>query len=303
MVARLFNGEHFIHRPDPEHPEANSTGEGCHIDQVFGQAWAHQVGLGRILPENETRAALRALYRYNFAPDVGPYRKYMESRISGGRWYAVAGEAGLVMCTWPKGGAERAIGKGGDAWAVGYFNECMSGFEHQVAAHMLWEGLVEEGLALERAIHDRYRPAKRNPYNEVECGDHYARAMASYGVYLAACGFELHGPKGHLGFAPRLSPEKFRAAFTAPEGWGSYAQEIGADKALHARVELRHGRLRLSTLRVGHAGLATPTRVEAKLGERALACTLEHEPASVLVRFSENVVLGARETLSVDCRP
>ena len=49
--------------------------------------------------------------------------------------------------------------------------------------------------------------------------------MASYGVFLAACGFEYHGPKGHLGFAPRLGPDDFRAAFTSAEGWGTIAQK------------------------------------------------------------------------------
>ena len=101
-------------------------------------------------------------------------------------------------------------------------------------------------LAVERAIHDRYHPAKRNPWNEVECGDHYARAMASYGVFLAACGFEVHGPKGHLAFAPRVNPGDFRAAFVAPEGWGSYAQERKPDAQRH-RLELKRGRLRLRT--------------------------------------------------------
>ena len=49
--------------------------------------------------------------------------------------------------------------------------------------------------------------------------------MASYGVFLALCGFEYHGPKGHLGFAPRLAPDDFRAAFTAAEGWGTISQK------------------------------------------------------------------------------
>ena len=60
----------------------------------------------------------------------------------------------------------------------------MTGFEYQAAAHMLWEGLALEGLAVTRAIHDRYAPARRNPYNEIECSDHYGRAMAAYGVFV-----------------------------------------------------------------------------------------------------------------------
>jgi non-lysosomal glucosylceramidase len=136
----LFNGEYFIQRSDPNFPKAINTNDGCHIDQVFGQSWAFQVGLPRVLAKAETKKALESLYRYNFAPDVGQYRS--QSKIKGGRWYALATEPGLLMCTWPKGGAEKAPGKGNEDWAVGYFNECMTGFEHQVAGHMIWEGLV-----------------------------------------------------------------------------------------------------------------------------------------------------------------
>ena len=128
-----------------------------------------------------------------------------------------------------------------------YFNECMNGFEHQVAGHMLWEGMVLEGLAVERALHDRYNAARRNPYNEVECGDHYARSMASYGVFLAACGFEYYGPHGHIGFAPRLTPENFRAPFTAAEGWGTFEQKANFS-GMHAALILKHGTLKVRTI-------------------------------------------------------
>ena len=123
----------------------------------------------------------------------------------------------------------------------------MNGFEYQAAGHMLWEGMLTESLAVTLAIHDHYHPSRRNPWNEVECGDHYARSMASYGVFLAACGFEYHGPRQHIGFAPRLTPENFKAAFTSAEGWGTFAQQLES-AALKAEVQLRWGKLKLRTL-------------------------------------------------------
>ncbi len=298
LPRRLFNGEWFVHEPDPAHPESNSTGKGCHIDQLFGQSWAHQVGLPRIVPRENSIAALRSLYRWSFAPDVGPYRRFMEGTIGGGRWYAMPGEAGLLMCTWPKGGAEAATGRGSDAWAAGYFNECMSGFEHQVASHMIREGLVVEGLAVTRAIHDRYHAARRNPWNEVECSDHYARAMASYGSFLAACGFDHHGPRGHLGFAPRLAPDRFAAAFTAAGAWGRIAQD--RDGALQTeRIVVDHGRLRLATLAFELRDGAAPSSVTVTGPTGKVACRFERRERRLDVLLAREVDLGPGEELRV----
>ncbi len=296
LVAELFDGEYFINKPDPKHLDAINSGTGCHIDQVLGQSWAWQVGLGRILPEKETVSALRALWRYNFTPDVGPYRAVHKP----GRWYALPGEGGLLMCTFPRTDwdYQRAKGKGPD-WAAGYFNECMNGFEYQVAGHMIAEGLVLEGLAVTRMIHDRYHPARRNPWNEVECGDHYARSMASYGVFLAACGYEYDGPRGRLGFAPRLTPENFQGAFTAAEGWGSFSQQV-RDGALHVRLALRYGRLRLATLALRlPTGVAGDT-VSVKVAGQQVGATLKRRERAIEIHFVPELRLEAGDQLQLN---
>jgi hypothetical protein len=218
--------------------------------------------------------------------------------IKGGRWYAMPGEAGLLITTWPKGGAELARGTGRvfDI-GVGYFNECMNGFEYQVASHMIWESdpgseLARKGLAIARTIHDRYAPVKRNPYNEIECSDHYSRSMAAYGVFLAACGYEYHGPKGHIGFAPRFSPDKFKAPFTAAEGWGTFEQ-TRTEKRLEATLRVRWGRLRLNSIALhGPAGLR-PSNVTVRQKGQLIRSTFQVEGDKCVIQLIKPLVLAA----------
>ncbi len=286
---QLFNGEYFVQTPDRAHEHSVGSFDGCEIDQVFGQSWACQVGLGRVLPQGHTRAALRSLWRYNFTPDVGPWRAANKP----GRWYAMAGEGGLIMCTWPRGDKAR-VQQGFDF----YFNECMTGFEYQVAGHMIWEGLVEEGLAVTRMIHDRYHAARRNPWNEVECGDHYARAMASYGVFLAACGYEYHGPRGYLAFAPRISPENFRAAFTVAQGWGIFEQKRlpGEQQEL---IAVKWGKLRLRSLAFALPPELKPQRIKVTAAGKEIAAAHSLDDLRLRVELPADVLLSAGETLDV----
>jgi Glycosyl-hydrolase family 116, catalytic region/beta-glucosidase 2, glycosyl-hydrolase family 116 N-term len=296
-ILETYNGEYFIQIEDPAHKGAIGVGPGCYIDQVFGQTWAHWVNLGRLFDRDKQLSALRALWKYNFVPDAGPFRQ----KFPRGRWYATAGDAGLLMATWPKGGQDPDYK---EHWQYMYFNECMSGFEWQAASHMIWEGdgepdLLEHGLAVARAIHDRYSARLRNPYNEVECSDHYARAMASYGAYLAACGFECHGPKRRIGFAPRLSPDDFRAPFTAAEGWGTFSQRRTAD-ALQAALAVHWGQLRVQTIALTPAKDHQPTKAAVTLDGRAIDAALKQADRGVEVHLAAPAVLKAGQTLSVE---
>ncbi len=201
------------------------------------------------------------------------------------------------MCTFPRADWDYDNAKGkGPNWAAGYFNECMNGFEYQAAGHMIWEGLVQEGLAVTRAVHDRYEAVRRNPWNEVECGDHYARSMASYGVFLAACGFEYHGPKGHIGFAPRLTPETFKAAFTSAEGWGTYRQ-TATNSGLDTAIELKRGTLNVQTL--SFATAKQPRNVNVTTAGKAIDSRHQFESGRLLVTLKQPVRLESGESLNV----
>ncbi|MGC4013546.1 MAG: hypothetical protein QM755_03355 [Luteolibacter sp.] len=126
----------------------------------------------------------------------------------------------------------------------------MTGFEYEAAAHMVAErdtDLVLNGLSIARSVHDRYSARRgRNPYNEIECSDHYARAGASYAVFLALCGFQFDQSKGLLAFDPVIGKDHFKAPFTTSAAWGTYEQRAGK-----ATLRLTHGTLSLQELRLG----------------------------------------------------
>ena len=178
--------------------------DGCGIDQVLAQWHANLVGLGRVFDAQQTRTALRSIYRNNFKQDL---RKHANPC----RIYALNDEQGAVICSFPKGAP---------AIPVPYAEEAMNGFEYQVACHLIQEGLVEEGLDIVRAVRDRYDGRRRNPWNEFECGSNYARSMASYSLLLALSGFSFDLRSGHLGFRPVVPAARFRCFWSIDGAWG-----------------------------------------------------------------------------------
>jgi len=269
-----------------EHPK-HQYGQGCLSDQVFGQGWAEQLGLGYLYPRENVRKALESVWRYNWAPDIAE----QNAEHKPWRWFVSPGEAGLFTCTWPK---SEHLKEG-----VLYRDEVWTGIEYQVAGHMIWEGMLTEALAICRAIHDRYHPAKHNPYNEVECGDHYARALASWGVFTALAGYEYHGPKGCLAFAPSMTPEHFRSAFTAAEGWGTFEQKR-EDNIQKERIGVRWGRLRLKTLAFTLPDACKSAKVKVKAAGKRIDATCTLAQARATVTLAHELTLNENEELEID---
>jgi hypothetical protein len=285
-VERLWDGEYFIQLVDLKKHPKHQYAKGCLSDQLFGQGWAHQLGLGYIYPPQYVKSALQSVWKYNWAPDVGPYNAVHKPE----RWFARAGEPGLFTCTWPK---SEYIAEG-----VRYRSEVWTGIEYQVAGHMAWEGMVDEALAICDGIQQRYHPGKHNPFNEVECGDHYARAMASWSVYTALAGYEYHGPKGHLGFAPKITPENFRAAFTAAEGWGTLTQKRD-EKTQYEQIELRWGRLNLKSLAFALPEDFRSVEVSIKAAGKLLEMDYTLKAGRLEVTLKENLLLSENQKLEI----
>jgi hypothetical protein len=198
------------------------------------------------------------------------------------RIYALNDEAGLLLCSWPKGGRP--------SLPFVYSDEVWCGIEYQVASHLIYEGFIEEGLAIVKGVRDRHDGTRRNPWNEFECGNHYARSMASYGVLLALSGFHYHAAKGEIIFNPRVHTEDFACFFSVDSGWGLYRQQISDNRA-KAEIEVRYGTLSLRTVALA----IDSNTVRAELTGNAIPATREGN----VITFTEAIEIGAGETLAL----
>ena len=255
-------------------------GEGCLSDQLLGQWFAAVVNLGHVLPADHVREALGSIYRHNFRHEFFGHPNTQ-------RLYALNDEKGLVLCSWPQGKRP--------ALPFVYSDEVWTGIEYQVASHLIYEGLVLEGLAITKAVRDRYDGERRNPWNEVECGSHYARALASWALLTAASGYEWSAPERRLAFAPRIAPEDFRTFFTTGLGWGSFAQRVQRTGAT-ATLELLFGTLELKSLGFAPGPVPVQAQVTATARGARLAARLA---APGVVAFDEVVRLKAGDRLEV----
>jgi non-lysosomal glucosylceramidase len=144
-----------------------------------------------------------------------------------------------LLCSWPHGGRPRI--------PFVYSDEVWTGIEYQVATHLIYEGLVEQGRSVVRAVRERHDGRRRNPWNEVECGNHYARSLASWGPLLALSGVDYDAPSATMTIRPRLDAPVVRSIFTTGTGWGEFViDEAGARLTVHA------GSLALATLTIDH---------------------------------------------------
>jgi uncharacterized protein (DUF608 family) len=199
-------------------------GEGCLSDQLLGQWEAHVSGLGHVLDPKKVRKTMESIFKNNFRDPIGGFHNVQ-------RVYALQDEAGLLLCSWPRGHRP--------ALPFVYSDEVWTGIEYHVAAHLIYEGLVEEGIAIVRALRARHDGVRRNPWNEFECGWHYARALSSWSLVQALSGVRYSAVEQSLTFDPKLE-QPFRCVVAAGSAWGMLTVEKGK-----ATFEVRYGTLTL----------------------------------------------------------
>jgi non-lysosomal glucosylceramidase len=251
----LFNGEYYQHEvraprqaadvapellvgmgaADPTKPEFQLA-EGCLVDQLVGQYMAHVCGLGYLVDAGHVRTTLRSILKYNLRPDLHGHFNNM-------RAFALDGESALLMAGYPKSRPENPFP---------YFAEVMTGFEYTAAAGLLYEGLVDEGLDVIARVRARYDGLRRNPFDEAECGHHYARAMASWAAILALTGFGYSAVTKTLTLGTR--PGRF--PWSTGHAWGEYVLDASSTGAAHLELTALEGTMTLTVVRLRDHGEA-----------------------------------------------
>ncbi len=285
LDALCWGGEYYVQIVDHEKHTKYQVGNGCLTDQLLGQWIAEVAGLGKLLPQARIRKALQSIFRYNF-------RRNFYDHSNPERIFALCDEAGTLICTWPKGGRP--------ALPTVYADEVWTGIEYQFAGHLMYEGFVDEGLTVVKAVRDRYDGKRRNPYNEVECGDHYARALASWSHILALSGYRYSAPARTLSFAPALGGKRFRTFWSTGSGWGVYEQALTAS-GLRATVKVLYGSLTVEKLgaAVPEGERLKPKRVAAKAGSKSLDASFEASDGRVFAKLKKAVTVEAGGSLAL----
>jgi len=228
MKENLFNGKYFIQKVDLGDKSVidafgadgywnDEAGEmkyqiadGCEIDQMCAQWHANVCGLGDIFDKEQRLIALQNLYKNNF-------KHTMRDFPNAWRIFSLNDEAGAVICDYPDGTYKPVI-------PIPYCEETMHGFEYQLAGLMISEGMYDEGLEIIKSVRDRYDGKKRNPWNEIECGNNYARSMASFSFLPIISGFKFDG--GKVEFNPMIDGD-CRFFWSVDSAWGEYIREDG----------------------------------------------------------------------------
>jgi len=200
--AKSSEMQKLLKREGPKY----QCGGGCLSDGVIGAWMATIYGIATPIATANVRSSLQAIYKHNFKTDLS---QHANAQRPG---YAMGHEPGLLLCSWPHGDKPTL--------PFVYSDEVWTGIEYHVASHLIHEGLVTEGLTIVKAARSRYDGRTRNPWNEYECGNYYARAMSSYALLGALSGFRYSAVEKTLWFGPRLDLRPFTSFFSAASAFG-----------------------------------------------------------------------------------
>jgi len=293
--ANLFNGEFYVQQvrgfrkdeiannlrsdmgsENTETPEYQ-VGAGCLADQLIGQYLAEVGGMGPLVAPENIRRTLRSIYKYNHKPGLSDHDNVE-------RTYALNEEAAVVVCDY--GNAERPH------IPFPYYAEAWTGQEYLVAALLMNWGMVTEGVECVKNIRARYDGEKRNPWDEPECGHHYARAMSSWSTVLAMSGFLYDGAAGAVVAVPKIPRDNFQCFWSTGTGWGTFTLR-NQPKGASFTIKVLKGKLAIRSCAIAASG----TTATVELSGKPLDNHIERNAERTVVTLAQPQTLATQDEL------
>ncbi len=296
----LFNGEFYIQKvrgfrkediaaslrsgmgsDDTQAPEYQ-VGEGCLVDQLMGQYLADAGGLGALTSAKNIRTTLKSIYRYN-------HKSSLAAHDNVERTYALNDESAVVVCDYGK--AERPH------IPFPYFAEAWTGLEYTIASLMMSWDMVDEGVEIVRNTRLRHDGEKRNPWDEPECGHHYARAMSSWSTILALSGFRYDGATGSVIAAPKQAHTDFECLWATGTGWGIFSlrRQGGSTEFV---IKVLVGTLNCKSCEIPASG----TQATVESGGRKIESRTSRREDRAIVTFAEALHPVAKGEIKIEVR-
>ena len=299
--SNLFNGSFYIQKVrgfpadqiapnlrsdmgsgNTESPEYQ-VGGGCLIDQLIGQYLAQIAGLGSLVSQEHVQATLQSIYKYN-------YKRSLDNHDNVERTFALNDEAAMVICDYATAPRPRI--------PFPYFAEVMTGFEHSTAALMLYTGMIDQGVESIGNIRSRYDGEKRNPWDEAECGHHYARAMASWTSVVALSGFHYDGPQASVVAVPRVPHRVFDCFWSTGTGWGTFSFRPAATPGTQLTLRVLAGKLACRSCEISGTGTKTSVRSNG----RVYSHTVKQSDGRTSFQMEQALMLNEGSDLNLEIR-
>ena len=297
--ANLFNGQYYIQKvrsiprekiapqlrstggaEDPEHPDFQ-LGEGCLADQLIGQYLADVAGLGPLLKPANIRTTLASIYKYN-------HRDHLYAHDSVQRIYALNDEAAVLICDYGKTKRPRI--------PFPYYAEAWTGIEYLFAAQLVFAGMSSEGVRCFDDVRLRFDGERRNPWNEPECGHHYARAMSAWSGLLALSGFYYRGQDQAIIATPKQEIANFSSFWSAGTAWGMFTRSVSRRTRL--TISVMEGKLACQSVE-----LEIPTsgaKSSAAMGQKQIPHELRSRQKRAAFIFAEPLQLAEGDRLQLE---
>ena len=285
-----WNGEYYIQKYDKALIKQHQYGIGCHSDQLIGQWWAFQLGCGYIFPPEHFNKAVESIFKYNF-------KETLEGITQTPRIFASPEDKGLMNCTWPYGDKPEN--------PTLYSDEVWTGIEYEIAALCIYAGKINKALKIIQAVRERYDGSHRNPWNEVECGDHYVRAMSSWTLLHALTGVDYNLGSKRFKMAPKINAENFVTFFITGRAWGQVRQQISNSKVF-CLLSVSHGSLEINSVILEELGGCKPVKYSVILKEspgeenKPLEASVSIKNSDVEIILKESIILKEGYQLRIE---